>query len=256
MDAQRADLGGAALAQASSVGPYFTIQPLRSRLQWQPLSALISDPVVLAERVGGARTVLARGAGIAVDQVEVRVAASIMFLGLASQLVSPQLGAAVVAGVIPQLALDDLWWRPVGEGPWPLAARPAGGTAIGQLATSSQLDDAAIMLSEQIERVTGPLAASFGSVFRLSRHVLRGNVASALAGAAGVLARAFPQRTVVVARLTERIAGMSPLRGTGRFLQPYPDQRGIYFVRRSCCLYYRMPGGRTCGDCVLTRMAR
>src|SRR5258708_28734256 len=110
MDRQPADLGMAALARTSSVGPYFAIQPWAAREQWRPLGMLVSDPVILAERVGHCRAILAHGAGIAVEQVEVRVAASIMFGGLTSQLVSPQLGAAVIAGVIPQLALKDLWW--------------------------------------------------------------------------------------------------------------------------------------------------
>ncbi|WP_250213408.1 (2Fe-2S)-binding protein [Acrocarpospora catenulata] len=40
------------------------------------------------------------------------------------------------------------------------------------------------------------------------------------------------------------------LRGTGRFAgEPF-------FVRRSCCLYYRVPGGGTCGDCVLAQSGR
>ena len=252
MDRQPADIGAAALAQTSGVGPYFTIEPLTFRGQWQPLRLLVSDPAVLAGRVGRARRGLARGAGIAVEQVEVRVAASIMFLGLASQLVSPQLGAVVIAGVLPRLAVDDLWWQPVDGGPWPLAAGPGGGTAIG-LATSRQVRDAAAALSEQIANVTGPLAASFGTVFRLSPQVLRGNVASALAGAACVLTGAVPQRSGVVAHLTEQILGLSPLRGAGNLLQPGPDQPRIVFMRRSCCLYYRIPGGRTCGDCVLAQ---
>jgi ferric iron reductase protein FhuF len=41
-----------------------------------------------------------------------------------------------------------------------------------------------------------------------------------------------------------RLAG--PLAGTGRRL---PDGR---FVRRSCCLLYRLPGAGTCLDCILT----
>lgn len=256
MDRQPADIGAAALAQASGVGPYFTIEPLTSRGQWQPLSQLVSDPAVLAERAARVRLGLARGAGIAVGQVEVRVAASIMFLGLASQLVSPQLGAAVIAGVLPRLTVGDLWWRPVDGGPWPLAARPAGVTAVGRLITRSQLDDAATALSEQIAGITAPLAASFATVFRLSAQVLRGNVASALAGAAGVLAGAVPERAGAAVRLTERVLAMSPLRGAGSLVTPGPDQTGIIFVRRSCCLYYRIPGSRTCGDCVLTPLAR
>lgn len=256
MDARASDIGTAALAQAAGVGPYFTIEPLTCLGQWQPLSRLASDPVVLAERVASVRLGLGRGAGITVEQVEVRVAGSIMFGGLASQLVSPLLGAVVLAGVLPRLTVDDLWWRPVDGGPWPLAARPAGGTAVGRLATGRELRDAAAVLSEQISGITGPLAESFAASFRLSQQVLRGNVASALAGAAGVLAGALPQRSGVVAHLTERILDAGGLRGTGNLLPPGPDQPAIVFMRRSCCLYYRIPGALTCGDCVLKRPAR
>ena len=28
---------------------------------------------------------------------------------------------------------------------------------------------------------------------------------------------------------------------------------GLSFRRRSCCLYYRLPGGALCGDCGLAR---
>ena len=252
---QLADVGAAALARAAGVGPYFTIEPLTPGPRWRPLSLLVSEPAVLADRAGRARRGLAGGPGIAVERVEVRVAASIMFLGLASQLVSPQLGAVVIAGVLPRLAVDDLWWRPVDAGPWPLAARPAGGTVIG-LATGRQLHGAAAALSEQIAGLTEPLAASVAAAFRLSQQVLRGNVASALAGAAGVLAGAVPERAGLAAQLTERILGLSPLQGTGNVGRPGPDQPGIVFSRRSCCLYYRIPGGGTCGDCVLTSAAR
>jgi hypothetical protein len=253
---QLADIGAAALAQVAGVGPYFTIEPLTPGPRWRPLSLLVSEPAVLADRAGRARQGLAAGGGIAVEQVEVRVAASIMFLGLASQLVSPQLGAVVIAGVLPRLAVDDLWWRPVDAGPWPLAARPAGGTAIGRPATSRQLDDAAAALSEQVAGITGPLAMSVAAAFRLSHQVLRGNVASALAGAAGVLAGAVPERAVLAAQLTERILGLGPLHGTGNLRRPGPDQPGVVFSRRSCCLYYRIPGGAVCGDCVLAQAAR
>lgn len=37
--------------------------------------------------------------------------------------------------------------------------------------------------------------------------------------------------------------------GTGTFL--HEEGLGVAFVRRSCCLYYQVPGGGLCGDCVL-----
>jgi hypothetical protein len=82
--------------------------------------------------------------------------------------------------------------------------------------------------------------------------VLRGNIASALAGAAGMLAGSFPDRAETAGQLTARVLALGPLRGTGEFVQPDASQPRRFLVRRSCCLYYRVPGGGTCGDCVLT----
>ena len=243
----------AALAQASAAGPYFTIQPWSSRGGWRPLGALISDPVALSGRVGHTRRVLARQAGIAPADVQERVAASTMFLGLASQLVSPLLGAAVIGGVIPQLAVADLWWRPAGSGPWPLAARPAGSVVAGQLDSDHELREAGEALSRGVHDLTAPLAATFGAVFRLSQHVLRGNVASALSGASAVLALAFPERAGPAGRLTAQVLALGWLRGTGQFAQPDPGQPRWSLTRRSCCLLYRVPGAGMCGDCILRR---
>ncbi|MFD7559857.1 (2Fe-2S)-binding protein, partial [Streptomyces sp. NPDC059835] len=39
------------------------------------------------------------------------------------------------------------------------------------------------------------------------------------------------------------------LAGTGTFI--HEEGLGVAFVRRSCCLYYKVPGGGLCGDCVL-----
>jgi len=79
---------------------------------------------------------------------------------------------------------------------------------------------------------------------------------AALAGAAGVLAGAVPERAGLAAQLTERILGRSPLHGTGNLGRPGPGQPEVVFSRRSCCLYYRIPGGALCGDCVLAPAAR
>jgi hypothetical protein len=246
----------AALAQASAAGPYFTLQRWSSRGGWRPLGTLTSDPAVLRERVGHARGLLARQCGIAPADVEERVAASTVFLGLASQLVSPLLGAAVIGGVVPGFAVADLWWRPVDSGPWPLAARPAGGVSVGQLSSDPELRVAAVVLAERVRGLAGPLAAAFGAVFRLSPHVLRGNVASALSGASTVLALSFPERAGVAGRLTAQALASGWLRGTGQFTQPDPAQPRWFLARRSCCLLYRVPGAGLCGDCVLRGRAR
>jgi len=135
----------------------------------------------------------------------------------------------------------------------PLAAGPVTGREIGDAPTSRQLDDAAMLLSERcVQGMADPVAEAFRTLFRLSPLVLRGNIASALAGAAGMLARSFPDRAETAGQLTARILALGPLRGTGEFVQPDASQPQRFLVRRSCCLYYRVPGGGTCGDCVLT----
>lgn len=220
---------------------------------WRPLGALISDPAARSQRVSHARGVLARQAAIDPEDVDERVAVSTVFLGLASQLVSPVLGAAVAGSVVPRLAIADLWWRPAASGLWPLAARPVGGDGVGLLGSDQELREATALVSERVHDLTAPVAAAFGAAFRLSRHVLRGNVASALSGAAAMLAVAFPRRAETAGHLTARVLAAGWLRGTGPYVRPDPAQPRWYLERRSCCLLYRLPGAGLCGDCVLRR---
>jgi hypothetical protein len=252
MDGWPGEAAAAALTAAAAAGPYFAVEEWAGGAAWRPLSVLVTDLDVLRELVGHARGVLARSAGVAPGEIQERAAASIVFLGLASRLVSPSLGAAVAGGVVPELGLADLWWRPVDGGPLPLAARLTGGAVVGGLASGEQLAAAARLLSEGcVQSVAGPVAAAFQAAFRLSSQVLWGNVASALAGAAGMLAEAFPARAEAAGRLTAEILGLGSLRGTGALVQPDPALARRFLVRRSCCLFYRVPGGGTCGDCVL-----
>ncbi len=255
MDGPAAARTAAALAQAARVGPFFMVEPWTPAGRWRPLRGLVSDPAALSERVGYARRALARRARIAAGEVEERVAASIVFGDLVSRLVSPQLGAAVLGGVVPDLTLADLWWRPAQRdegGPWPLAAGPAGGTEVGDLVDGRQVRHAAELMAERAHALTSPVTAAFATPFRLSRRVLDGNVASALAGASAMLAGSCPARAEAAHRLTAHILALEPLRGTGEFVGSGPGGPRRQFVRHSCCLLYRVPGAGTCGDCVLT----
>jgi FhuF 2Fe-2S C-terminal domain len=247
----------AALAAAAGAGPYFALEPWAAGAGWRPASLLAHDGAVLSERVTHARHVLAGRAGIATADVAERVAASIVFLGLAARLVSPSLGAAVLRGVVPSLTLDGLWWRPADGGPLPLAVSAVTGwetgSGTGRETGDAALDDAAALLSERcVQDLVGPVTDAFQAAFRLSPLVLRGNVASALAGAAGMLAGAFPDRAETAGRLTARILAREPLRGSGELVQPDPARPRRFLVRRSCCRLYRVPGAGMCGDCVLT----
>ncbi len=236
-----APAGPRALAAAATAGPYFTIQPWASGAGWRPFAGLLADPAVLPERVGQARVLMARNAGCGAGDVPPRVAASVLFLGLAAQLVAPLLGAAVLAGELPRLTVADLYWQPVTGGPWPLAARAVHVTAVGELPAGQ----AAGLLVVRMDGLTGPLAAAFRHPFQLSDQVLRGNVGSALAGATATLARHAPAQAGRAMELATGMLARPPLRGVGEY---GPDRR---FRRRSCCLLYRVPGAGLCGDCIL-----
>jgi len=244
----------AALAVAAQAGPYFVIEPSPAGPRWQPLTELTAGPAALRERVTHARRVIASRAGLDPQQVEERAAASIVFLGLASRLTSPALAAAVLGGVVPRLTAGALYWRPVDGGPWPLAAAPpVTGYRAGDLAAERDLSHAAALLDEHvIQGIVGPLAGAAAAGFRLSPQVLWGNVASALAGAAGMLAGRYPEQAEAAGRLTAAVLATGPLAGTGDLIQPDPRQPRRFLIRRSCCLFYRVPGGGLCADCVLT----
>ncbi|MFJ2901340.1 (2Fe-2S)-binding protein [Streptomyces sp. NPDC087212] len=172
---------------------------------------------------------------------ETRIAASIAQQGLAARLWSVALGSAVLYGRIPDLEPGLLCWDPDGSAPDDLRLtelRPLPGDA-------AQLADT--VLHGHLE----PLAAALHARFRVAPGLLWGNAGSALAGAARQLHRwARPHgRTDVAARtraLTVRLFAHPLLAGSGTLT-------GTEFRRRSCCLYYRVPGGGLCGDCCFTR---
>ncbi|MGY4994789.1 (2Fe-2S)-binding protein [Streptomyces sp. 900105245] len=175
---------------------------------------------------------------------EPRVAASIAQQGLAARLWSVSLGCAVLYGRVPDLDPGLLHWDPLASAPddlWLAELRPLPGDAATVAAT---------VLHGHLE----PLAAALKARHGVAAGLLWGNAGSALAGAArelGRWARAHG-RTDVAARargLTDELFAHPLLRPTG-------TRAGTAFRRRSCCLYYRVPGGGVCGDCCFTRPPR
>ncbi|MCW2506321.1 MAG: hypothetical protein JWO79_4605 [Actinomycetia bacterium] len=239
-----------ALATAGSAGPYFQLETWSPVVGWRPLSDLASDTRAVTERVSSAQSVLEGTSGEPV--LEGRVVTSIVFLGLAARLLAPPLAAAVLGGVVPALTVDALWWQPTPGGPWPMAASPVTGQDVGPLASPRELDTAAELLAAAVLGVTEPVLASFAESARVSRQVLWGNVASGLGGAVAMLGQARADRADIAAELATRLLQIGPLRGTGELVRPDPAHWRRFFVRRSCCLFYRVPGAGYCGDCVLT----
>jgi FhuF 2Fe-2S C-terminal domain len=210
-----------------AVGPYFATTSYAYDAGWLPLTALLDGSGRLAERVESTRQALCAIAG---SDVEPRVAASTAHLGLAARLLSPPLAAAVLDGVVPQWTPETLWWQPVLGGPMPLASTGHGG--ITTMSAEGFHDGV-------VATVLSPLTHAVASTYDVSLQVLWGNVASALVAATKLIRVARPDAPVEP--LSAELLTTVPLAGT-------MDDLG---VRRSCCLYYRVPGGGYCGDCVL-----
>ncbi|MFF3171485.1 (2Fe-2S)-binding protein [Streptomyces sp. NPDC057900] len=169
---------------------------------------------------------------------ERRVAASVAQLGLAARLWSCALGPAALSGRFPDLRPENLHWDPRRAAPedlWTDSAEPLPGTAarIREVVLYGHLEP----LAEAVRRDTA-----------VSSRLLRGNAGSALAGTVRQLtgwARTHG-RPDVAARtrtLAAELFDHHELRDTGA-----PHGHG--FRRNTCCLYYRVPGGGLCGDCV------
>ncbi|WP_433506802.1 (2Fe-2S)-binding protein [Pseudonocardia halophobica] len=232
------------LADVARAGPFFSVStdPAESAdPTWRPLRELATEPGALGERIAHVRRVLSEQAGCAVEE---RVAASVALQGLAARLVSAPLAAVALHGVLPDLGRDALHWRVSLTGPWPLwtdADRPAR--------------DPGELPALMAEEIAEPLVGAVRALVPVSPRVLWGNVASSVAGAKRVLGTERPEAAIRAAELAAAVLDHPLLAGTGERRPPAAPDRGWTFRRRSCCLYYRLPGGGTCGDCVLARSA-
>lgn len=170
---------------------------------------------------------------------ELRVAASLLFQGFAARLWSPVLGCAA-AGVIPDLDPQQLhWWR---ASPLGLRTARASGWHADDPDSHAELAAQAV-----IEHNLRPLAAAMRGTVRVAEPLLWGGAASSLAGATVVL-QGDPLRAA--RELAENLLAHPSLRATTVVLSRDP----LRVRRRSCCLYYRVPGGGLCGDCPLQRV--
>ncbi|MEV6522739.1 (2Fe-2S)-binding protein [Longispora sp. NPDC051575] len=207
----------AALASAGRHNAYFLVETADDGADdWRPVTGLFGAGLddllaAVADRLG---------------HDEPRVAASIAFQGYAAKIWSPVLAAVTESGVLPDLAPEALRWRYRAGEPVGLLLGPA---------TGWQTTDPADVYAVAVERHLGPLLAAVRARVSVSERLLWGNVAAALAGAGRVLGPgSAPLRSVLL--------------GLGRLSGTVDEGTGL---RRTCCLFYRIPGGGTCGDCVL-----
>ncbi|MEV0968226.1 ATP-binding cassette domain-containing protein [Microtetraspora glauca] len=225
-----------AVSDVSTVGGYFELGIGEVEAGWRPLTDLFTDTGVLEKRIADVAERL--------NTTETRVAASILFQGIAARLWSPPLGAAIAHDLLIDLDPGRIHWQAAPSGPLPLRATGLDGWQVRDPAR----------VTERLHHtvVTGllePLAAAFQAVVKIAPGLLWGNAASALAGTVRTLARVRPERSDTAVTLGRELLDLGPLRDTGELAEPAPGHP--FFVRRSCCLYYRLPGGGKCGDCAL-----
>lgn len=223
------------LAALRPLGAFFVLRTIGDPA-WTSRPALPTLAQVYENRssdvYGNPLTFRVRKVAEALNAPEPRIAASIAHLGLAARLWSVALGCASVYGRIPDLAPDRLRWDPDASAPDELrldAVTPLPG-------------DAATIADVVLHGHLEPLAEALRSEYRLAGGLLWGNAASALAGAARQLGRDTAARALAAELLAHPL-----LEGT---------LDATTLRRRSCCLYYRLPGGGVCGDCCFTRAPR
>jgi len=173
---------------------------------------------------------------------ERRVAASMVVLGYAARLLGPGIAVLLREQILLDLRPRQVWYSYRPEQGFRLAvAQPAGWRAAPQVLRERWCHDV-------IDAHLRPVIANVQRVVPVAAGLLWGNVASGLAGALRALADdgsvpAGECHTTGVALLAH-----GPLHGTGELVLAAGRLR---FTRRSCCLYYRLDGGGTCGDCPL-----
>lgn len=104
------------------------------------------------------------------------------------------------------------------------------------------------------------LAALTVAVHRLgpiSEQLLRGNAATAMLGAAGVVERRRVEESFgPAAQLARRLCTDERFVGAVCFGDCRDTGAATGYRRTSCCLYYRTPGGGLCADCALITKPR
>jgi ferric iron reductase protein FhuF len=173
-----------------------------------------------------------------------RIAGSLLSLSISARITALVLGTGTLHGTVPRLH-DRLHWRPWSGGPVPLwIERPEA---------IPHDDDLPTAAARELDATLRPVLDAVGSQASVSAQVTWGNVASSLGGALRMLLTQRPDTSNAALALAVGMTGEPPLAGLGGFVEEPSHPTGVGFARKTCCLFYRVPGGGTCGDCVLSR---
>jgi iron complex transport system ATP-binding protein len=230
-----------ALRAVGDINPLFAIETMRDDDPggWRPATAL--------HRGAGAEVAgLVAAIGDWLGTAERRVAASMAVLGYSARLLAPAAATLLRDGLLLNVRPGDVWWRYSPETGFRLCLPAPSGWRLGEDEPPDRLADD--WFHDVVDRHLRPFVASVRQAVPVAVGLLWGNVASSLAGALRMLALTGVVSLSAVDATGRALLDRAPLRGAGELVL-----RGgqVFFVRRSCCLYYRLPGGGLCADCVL-----
>ncbi|SER68656.1 Ferric iron reductase protein FhuF, involved in iron transport [Lentzea xinjiangensis] len=206
------------LRRVRGINPFFALDVGRPDDTWLPGTALLTGPAL--------KTTI-DAIAVRYRAEEPRVAASLFFLSYTARLLSPLTAVHKPIDVRP----ENLWWR----------HDPANGLSV-------RIDEP--RLGPPAVQALEPVVAAIQAVTPVARGLLWGNAMSNIAGALKMVVRARMLTAEEARERGEQLMSAPPFEGAGEFVS-FPGEVG--FVRRSCCLYYRVAAGGKCGDCPLVK---
>lgn len=222
----------------AELGEFFAL-PSADDPSWLPIVTLLDDAATVGEYARRAQRAIAASMGVAEADVPIKAAASSVQLSIAARLLSPVIGAAICLPAIPVLTTKSVFWQPTSS------HRPQLGVAGIEWVDSTTVEQAAAVIRDSlIGEVLWELNQTMRAAAALSPQVLWGNVASAATGTVTVLAQRRPSDEQRGRALIAALIAAEPLLGAAEFVEGR-------FRRRNCCLFYQVPRGGYCGDCVL-----
>lgn len=171
-----------------------------------------------------------------------RVAASMVVLGYAARLVGPSVAVLLRDGILIDVRRSRVRCSYAAQRGFRLSWTEPGGWRGAPAALRER------WCRDMVTDHLGSLIAAVRAVEPVATGLLWGNVASGVAGTLQTLAAGgwvTPDRCLAEGL---SILDSGPLRRSGTLRA---DDGALSFVRRSCCLYYRLDGGGVCGDCPL-----
>jgi ferric iron reductase protein FhuF len=187
---------------------------------------------------------LIRAVGAWAGTAERRVAGSLVVLGYAARLVGPTLAVLVRDGIRLGVAPERVRYSYRPETGFRLSLPSPGGRRVArEQAVPGWCAD---VIDGHLRRVVDAIATTSP----VAAGLLWGNVASGVVGALRALGAGGAVPVGDAHALAVALLDHGPLRGSGT-VTVHGGQ--LTFVRRSCCLFYRLDGGGMCGDCALVR---